>query len=63
MRFKRTKVICTIGPATESFSMLKQMQKAGMNVARINMSHSDHKSAKKIIDRINIFLSIVDYKL
>ena len=52
MRFKRTKVICTIGPATESFSMLKQMQKAGMNVARINMSHSDHKSAKKIIDRI-----------
>lgn len=52
MRFKRTKVICTIGPSTESFSMLKQMQKAGMNVARINMSHSDHKSAKKIIDRI-----------
>lgn len=52
MRFKRTKVICTIGPSTESFSMLKKMQKAGMNVARINMSHSDHKSAKKIIDRI-----------
>ena len=52
MEFKRTKVICTIGPATESFSVLKQMQKEGMNVARINMSHSDHKSAKKIIDRI-----------
>jgi pyruvate kinase len=32
--------------------MLKKIQKAGMNVARINMSHSDHKSAKKIIDRI-----------
>ena len=47
MRLKRTKVICTIGPATESFTMLKKMQKAGMNVARINMSHSDHKSAKK----------------
>jgi pyruvate kinase len=52
MTFKRTKVICTIGPSTQSFAVLKQMQKEGMNVARLNMSHSDHKSAKKIIDRI-----------
>lgn len=52
MNFKRTKIICTIGPATESFATLKKLQKAGMNVARLNMSHSDHKSAKKIIDRI-----------
>lgn len=52
MTFKRTKIICTIGPSTQSFSVLKQMQKEGMNVARLNMSHSDHKSAKKIIDRI-----------
>ena len=49
---KRTKIICTIGPATESFSSLKKLYKAGMNVARLNMSHSDHKSAKKIIDRL-----------
>ena len=52
MTFKRTKIICTIGPSTQSFSVLKQMQKEGMNVARLNMSHSNHKSAKKIIDRI-----------
>ena len=52
MTFKRTKIICTIGPSTQSFSVLKQMQKEGMNVARLNMSHSDHKSAKKIIDKI-----------
>mgnify|MGYP001448097751 CR=1 FL=1 len=52
MTFKRTKIICTIGPSTQSFFVLKQMQKEGMNVARLNMSHSDHKSAKKIIDRI-----------
>lgn len=52
MNFKRTKIICTIGPATESYASLKKLQKAGMNVARLNMSHSDHKSAKKIIDRI-----------
>ena len=49
---KRTKIICTIGPATESFMSLKRLHKAGMNVARLNMSHSDHKNAKKIIDRI-----------
>ena len=53
MNIKRTKIICTIGPATESYSMLMKLYKSGMNIARLNMSHSDHKSAKKIIDRIN----------
>ena len=49
---KRTKIICTIGPATESFTSLKRLHKAGMNVARLNMSHSSHSNAKKIIDKI-----------
>ena len=49
---KRTKIICTIGPATESYTSLKKLYKAGMNIARLNMSHSDHKNAKKVIDRI-----------
>ena len=53
MNIKRTKIICTIGPATESHAMLMKLYKAGMNIARLNMSHSDHQSAKKIIDRIN----------
>lgn len=53
MNIKRTKIICTIGPATESHAMLMKLYKAGMNIARLNMSHSDHKSAKRIIDRIN----------
>lgn len=53
MNYKRTKIICTIGPATEKYKDLKQLHSAGMNVARINMSHSDHKSAKKIISRIH----------
>ena len=52
MSLKRTKIICTIGPATETYSSLKKLYKAGMNVARLNMSHSDHKNAKKVIDRI-----------
>ena len=52
MKLKRTKIICTIGPTTETFSSIKKLHQAGMNVARLNMSHSDHKNAKKIIDRI-----------
>ena len=52
MKFKRTKIICTIGPATESYSSIKNLHSAGMNVARLNMSHSDHKNTKKIIERI-----------
>ena len=52
MKHKRTKIICTIGPTTETFSSIKKLHEAGMNVARLNMSHSNHKNAKKIIDRI-----------
>ena len=52
MKYKRTKIICTIGPSTESFLSIKKLHEAGMNVARLNMSHSNHKNAKEIIDRI-----------
>src|SRR5262245_997216 len=49
MEFRRTKIICTVGPATHSFDMLERMHAAGMNVVRINMSHADHQSAAEII--------------
>ena len=54
MKFTRTKIICTIGPATESLTALRKLHNNGMNVARINMSHASHKSAQLIIVRINI---------
>ena len=53
MSFTRTKIICTIGPASSNISTLRKLHKSGMNVARINMSHATHESAKGIIDSIN----------
>lgn len=50
---RKTKIICTIGPATESIDMLEKLANAGMNVARLNMSHGDHESHAKIIQSIH----------
>ncbi|MEM7080118.1 MAG: pyruvate kinase [Pseudomonadota bacterium] len=52
MSIRRTKIVCTIGPATTSFPKLKALYEAGMNVVRLNMSHADHATAKKIINWI-----------
>ena len=50
---RQTKIICTIGPATESIEMLEKLANAGMNVARLNMSHGDHNSHANIIQSIH----------
>ncbi|PKQ32903.1 MAG: pyruvate kinase [Actinobacteria bacterium HGW-Actinobacteria-2] len=39
---RRAKIICTIGPATDSAEKLVELVNAGMNIARLNMSHGDH---------------------
>ena len=49
---RKTKIICTIGPATDSYNMLEKMYNSGMNVVRLNMSHGDHKSHAKVIKAI-----------
>jgi len=46
---KRTKIVCTIGPACMDVGMLTRMIENGMNVARINMSHGDHQMHREIM--------------
>ncbi len=48
----RTKIVCTIGPACSDEETLRQMMIAGMNVARFNMSHGNHESHRKLIDKV-----------
>jgi pyruvate kinase len=50
--FRLTKIICTLGPASASSEMMERLAKAGMNVARLNMSHGDHESHLLSIRRI-----------
>src|SRR3989344_2441407 len=42
LQAKKTKIVATIGPASESPDVLCALAEAGMNVARLNMSHGDH---------------------
>ena len=49
---KKTKIICTMGPACENEEVLKQLILNGMNVARFNFSHGDHQEQKGRFDRL-----------
>lgn len=64
---KKTKIVCTIGPASESVEMLTKLMEAGMNVARLNFSHGDfeehgarikniREASKKLGKNVGIFL-------
>jgi len=49
---KRTKIVATVGPASDSFEKLLELAKAGVNVFRLNFSHGSHENKKMVIDNI-----------
>ena len=49
---RRTKIVCTLGPATDDYTVLKNMIRAGMNVARLNFSHSTHDEHRARMDMV-----------
>ncbi len=49
---RKTKIICTIGPASESEDKLRELMLAGMNVARFNFSHGSHDEHRRKFERI-----------
>ena len=48
----KTKIVCTLGPSSNSADMIEKMIKAGMNVARLNFSHGTHEEHAEVIERI-----------
>ena len=58
--FRRTKIIATLGPATESEAMLEQLICAGVDIIRLNMAHARHDWTRTIIRRIRTVSARVD---
>ena len=49
---RKTKIVCTLGPATDDVNILKEMMLNGMDVARINMSHQNHQKHLERVDMV-----------
>jgi pyruvate kinase len=60
---RRTKILCTIGPASESPEITRKMLLAGMNVARLNFSHGSHEEQRRRIRTLRSVAAQLDYPL
>ena len=49
---RKTKIICTLGPASESEEVIRELMLAGMNVARLNFSHGTHEEQRGKLERV-----------
>ena len=58
---RKTKIICTIGPATDSYPMIEQLYEAGMDIVRLNMSHATRDSAARVIGWVKTLNRKVKY--
>ncbi len=52
MNFRRSKIVCTLGPASRSSAMIERLMRAGMDVARLNFSHGTHAEHAQTIARV-----------
>ena len=57
---RKTKIICTLGPATESAEVLREMILAGANIFRLNMSHARHDWVRRVVQTIRKVASDLD---
>ena len=63
---RKTKIICTLGPATDDPAVLRELMLSGMDVVRINMSHQDHahqltriNQVKKLREELNLPIAVL----
>ena len=49
---RKTKIICTLGPATEKTETLRELMREGADIFRLNMSHAKHEWVREIVPRI-----------
>ena len=54
---RRTKIICTIGPACWEVPQLEVLMETGMDVARLNFSHGDHEGHQIVLERLRMAAS------
>lgn len=60
---RRTKIVCTIGPSTNSRERIMDLANAGMNVVRLNFSHGTHDDHRKVIEHIRSVAQEIGYSI
>jgi pyruvate kinase len=60
---RRTKIVCTIGPSTNTFDRILELAQAGMNVVRLNFSHGTHEDHRKVIEHIREVSKHIQYSI
>src|SRR5712692_1021279 len=60
---RRTKIVCTIGPATQNEEQLERLMRAGMNVARLNFSHGTQQDHAMVIERLRAISAHLGYPI
>ena len=51
---RKAKIVCTLGPATNTYEQIRTLIEAGMNVARMNLSHGTHEDHEQEIGRAHV---------